>query len=293
LTEPKSAPKSPLKAESRPLALLNRSLIVTTVLAAMIVAAAFLLGARNKNDDQWVLHSLDLRGQLTRVLSLVQSAETGQRGYLLTGQDPYLGPYRTALQQLPPMLDRVQDRASDEPQQLQALDHLRRLISEKLAELKSTVDAYQAGQRDQALAIVNSDNGFELMLEIRRVIETMQSTEDRVLEDRQASAARSGMLLQAGVAIAFLLICGVGVLVARFTRESFAVLTAAHDRLAATNRELIEQIGRREASPTTSTICWASSWVRSISSCAVSPRAISPFSASSMPQPSPPSAPPR
>jgi signal transduction histidine kinase/CheY-like chemotaxis protein len=247
LTEPKSAPKSPLKAESRPLALLNRSLIVTTVLAAMIVAAAFLLGARNKNDDQWVLHSLDLRGQLTRVLSLVQSAETGQRGYLLTGQDPYLGPYRTALQQLPPMLDRVQDRASDEPQQLQALDHLRRLISEKLAELKSTVDAYQAGQRDQALAIVNSDNGFELMLEIRRVIETMQSTEDRVLEDRQASAARSGMLLQAGVAIAFLLICGVGVLVARFTRESFAVLTAAHDRLAATNRELIEQIGRREA----------------------------------------------
>ena len=247
MTEPKSAPKSPLKAESRPLALLNRSLIVTTVLAAMIVAAAFLLGARNKNDDQWVLHSLDLRGQLTRVLSLVQSAETGQRGYLLTGQDPYLGPYRTALQQLPPMLDRVQDRASDEPQQLQALDHLRRLISEKLAELKSTVDAYQAGQRDQALAIVNSDNGFELMLEIRRVIETMQSTEDRVLEDRQASAARSGMLLQAGVAIAFLLICGVGVLVARFTRESFAVLTAAHDRLAATNRELIEQIGRREA----------------------------------------------
>jgi signal transduction histidine kinase/CheY-like chemotaxis protein len=230
-----------------PLAPLNRSLIVSTVLAAMIVAAAFLLGARNKSDDQWVLHSLELRGQLTRVLSLVQSAETGQRGYLLTGQGPYLGPYRTALEQLPPMLDRLQDLASDEPQQLQALDHLRHIIAEKLAELKSTVDAYQGGRRDQALAIVNSDNGFELMLEIRHAIEAMQGTEDRVLADRQASAAHSGMLLQAGVAVAFLLICGVGILVARFTRESFAVLTTARDRLAAANRLLLDQIGRREA----------------------------------------------
>ena len=125
MTDSESELTPPLKAESRPLALLNRSLIATTVLAAMIVAAAFLLGARNKSDDQWVLHSLELRGQLTRVLSLVQSAETGQRGYLLTGQDPYLGPYRMAFEQLPPMLDRLQDLASDEPQQLQSLGHLR------------------------------------------------------------------------------------------------------------------------------------------------------------------------
>ena len=219
MTDSKSELTPPLKAESRPLALFNRSLIATTVLAAMIVAAAFLLGARNKSDDQWVLHSLELRGQLTRVLSLVQSAETGQRGYLLTGRDPYLGPYRMAFEQLPPMLDRLQDLASDEPQQLQSLGHLRTIIAEKFAELKSTVDAYQAGRPDQALSIVNSDNGFELMLEIRHAIEAMQSTEDRVLADRQTVAARSGMLLQAGVAVAFLLICGVGILVARFTRE--------------------------------------------------------------------------
>ena len=43
-------------------------------------------------------------GQLTRVLSLVQSAETGQRGYLLTGRELYLDPYQMALEQLPPTL---------------------------------------------------------------------------------------------------------------------------------------------------------------------------------------------
>jgi signal transduction histidine kinase/CheY-like chemotaxis protein len=229
------------------LALLNRSLVVTTVLAALIVAAAFWLGARNKIDDEWVQHSLEVRAQLTRVLSLVQSAETGQRGYLLTDQDLYLGPYRMALEQLPSALDRTAALVSDNPQQQQPLATLRQLITQKLDELRSTVDAYNAGNKAMALAIVNSDNGFQLMVEIRRTIETMQAEENRLLTARQSTAARSGMLLQAGVAVAFLLICGVGFLVARFTRESFAAMTAARDRLAAANRQLLDQVTRREA----------------------------------------------
>ncbi len=55
------------------------------------------------------------------------------------------------------------------------------------------------------------------------------------------------MLLQAGVAIAFLLICGVGFLIARFTRGSFAALTGARDRLALANRQLLDQVARRES----------------------------------------------
>ena len=219
------------KAE-RPLALLNRSLVVTTVLAALIVAAAFWLGARNKSDDQWVLHSLEVRAQLTHVLSLVQSAETGQRGYLLTGRDIYLQPYQRAVDELPPLLDSTQQLISDNPRHLQNLSQLRQLINNKLDELRMTLDAYKAGNRDAALAIVNNDTGYRLMQEIRQLIEAMQTEEDRLLRARQSTAARSGMLLQAGVAIAFLLLCGVGFMMARFTRESFAALTAARDRLA-------------------------------------------------------------
>ena len=85
--------RAPALTDPKPLALLNRSLVVTTVLAALIVAASFWLDARNNSDDEWVVHSLAVRDQLTRVLSLVQSAETGQRGYLLTGRDDYLAPY--------------------------------------------------------------------------------------------------------------------------------------------------------------------------------------------------------
>ena len=236
-----------LKPEPNPLALLNRSLVVTTLLAALIVAAAFWLGARNKDDDDWVRHSLEVRAQLVHILSLVQSAETGQGGYLLTGQDLYLGPYQRAIGQLPEALRRTRELVNDNPQQIENLAQLGQLIKDKLAELSATVDAYKAGHNDAALAIVNSDKGFRLMQEIRSAIEAMQAEEDRLLIARQAAAARSGMLLQAGVAIAFLLICAAGFMIARFTRGSFAALTAAHGRLALANRQLLDQVTRREA----------------------------------------------
>jgi hypothetical protein len=95
---------SPTPAEQKPLALLNRSLVVTAALAAMIVAVAFWLGARNKDDDEWVLHSLAVRDQLTQVRILVQAAETGQRGFLITGHDSYLAPYNNAVATLPATL---------------------------------------------------------------------------------------------------------------------------------------------------------------------------------------------
>jgi signal transduction histidine kinase len=232
------------------LTLLNRSLVATTILAALIVAAAFWLGARNKSDDQWVVHSLEVRGQLTRILSLVQSAETGQRGYLLTGRAAYLGPYTAAAEQLPPMLDHTQALLGDNRPQMEALTRLRQLITSKLDELKGTIDTYKAGRTEAALATVNNDTGFKLMEEIRAHIETIAAAEDRLLASRQATAERSAMLLQIGVALAFLLICGVGLLVARFTRGSFAALAVARDRLEDYNQQLLEQVSRREAAET-------------------------------------------
>ena len=237
--------KPPL-TDSDPLSNLNRSLIVTTVLAALIVGAAFWLGARNKSDDEWVVHSLAVRGQLTRILSLVQSAETGQRGYLLTGRAEYLAPNKMAVEELPASLDEIERQVVDNPEQQQSLARLRGLIEDKLEELRSTIAAHDARHPAAALAIIDSDSGVRLMQEIRRLVTAMQAEEDRLLASRQAAAESSAVLLQAGVAFAFLLICTLGVLIARYTRQSLGAIAAARDRLVVTNRELVEQIDKRE-----------------------------------------------
>jgi signal transduction histidine kinase len=236
----------PLLTDPKPLALLNRSLVVTTMLAALIVAVVFWLGARSKSDDAYVLHSVGARDQLTRVLSLVEGAETGQRGYLLTERNAYLGPYNLAVEQLPPTLDRLAELVADNPQQSPFIVELRRLINAKLAELKSTLDALDAGHKDQALAIVNNDAGFRIMQEVRGLITSMRDEEDRRLAQRQATAARSSLLLQIGAGIAFLLICVLGCLIARYIRQSLSAIASARDQLLVANQELVEQIGRRE-----------------------------------------------
>ena len=141
-------------ADNKPLTLLNRSLFITAMLAALMLAAALYLGARNKSDDEWVVHSLAVRDQLIRVLSLVQSAETGQRGFLLTGRDDYLKPYTMGVEELPGSLDQLAALISDNPDQVPAVDKLRKLVSAKLDELRSTLDAYKAGNTAGALAIV-------------------------------------------------------------------------------------------------------------------------------------------
>src|SRR5580698_9427180 len=236
----------PQLTDRKPLAVLNRSLAVTAVLAALIMAASFWLGARNKSDDEWVLHSLAVREELTQVRILVQGAETGQRGYLITDRDAYLAPYNNAVVALPATLDSLEKLVSDNPAHEQSIMALRRLIKDKLDELRSTIVEAKAGHPDAARAIVNNDSGFRFMQEINQRLAAMDAEEDRLLNSRQAAAARSGKLLQAGVALAFVLICILGALMARFTRQSFGALTAARDQLLVSNTQLLEQVTRRE-----------------------------------------------
>ena len=72
----------------------------------------------------------------TDPLAIVQSGETGQRGYLLTGRDIYLRPYRLAGEQLPALLDHTETLVSDNSQHVREMDQLRQLIKEKFDELQ-------------------------------------------------------------------------------------------------------------------------------------------------------------
>ena len=69
------------------------SLGATSAIAALVVGATIWLSLASQSQDEWGRHTLAVRNQLAQILSLVQSAETGQRGYLLTNSQAYLIPY--------------------------------------------------------------------------------------------------------------------------------------------------------------------------------------------------------
>ena len=106
-------------------------------------------------------------GRLESLLSTLKDAETGQRGFLLTGEESYLAPYTDAKDALPDELKAMRALFADRPEQRRRLDGLESLANLKMAELESTVAARRAGKLEAALAIVHTDRGKIYMDRIR------------------------------------------------------------------------------------------------------------------------------
>lgn len=123
-------------------------------------------------------HSVQVRLQLSRTLSLLKDAETGQRGFLYTGDLQYLTPYNQAASQVKPSIEELSRMTRDDPRQQARIPALRSLADRKLNELAQTIALYQSGQLDQARAVVTSNTGFVLMNVIRDELQTMEQNED-------------------------------------------------------------------------------------------------------------------
>jgi CHASE3 domain sensor protein len=214
----------------------------------MLGAATMWLSVRIQQDEQRVRHILVVQNQVARILSLVQHVETNQRGYLLTGRSIYLDAYKDAETTLLGVMDETSKLVANNPQQHETVARLRQVVTQRLDDVHSTIDEQHAGHPDAARAIVNSDRGLKMVEEIHQLISEIKSGGYRLLSIREMASKFVGTLLQVGSAIAYMLICAIGILVCLYIRRSFEELKAAHDQLATTNRQLIEEMQERERS---------------------------------------------
>src|SRR5262245_39598992 len=136
------------------------------------------------------------RAAIADLRNVLVDAETGQRGYLLTGSEQYLGPYRDAQQSIASQLARVRALITDDPAQQQSMAKLSELVAEKLTELQNTVAMAEAGQRAEALAVVNTGRGIEVMDQSRRLLEAMVARAEAGIDDAVAKQQSSVETLQ-------------------------------------------------------------------------------------------------
>jgi signal transduction histidine kinase/DNA-binding response OmpR family regulator/CHASE3 domain sensor protein len=154
-----------------------------------------------RDNNLKVIQSQETVAALNEILSSAQDAETGQRGYLLTGSEKYLEPYRTALAVIPARLDRIKALTADNPSQQERLKELSGRLDDKLAELKATIDLRHAQGLDAAMNLVNSDRGKAAMDAVRAKLANMLD-EEQALRDKRVqevgaaynSALTSGLL---------------------------------------------------------------------------------------------------
>jgi PAS domain S-box-containing protein len=123
---------------------------------------------------------------LEAVLSNLRDAETGQRGYLLTGDERYLDPYLEAAASIDRVVDRLRKVAVDDGIRRDHLGGIERAIASKFAELKETIELRRGRGPEAALAVVRSDRGRALMEDLRDRIGKMSAHEEGLRQSRQA-----------------------------------------------------------------------------------------------------------
>ena len=139
-----------------------------------------------QEDNGKIVHSHDVIAALDILLSDAQDAETGQRGFLLTGNDKYLDPYTAALAAIPSQLNTLAQLTSDNPTQQANIVTLKSHVDGKLAELKQTIELRRSQGTDAALAIVNTDRGKAEMDAIRAQLSAMDHIEADLRDKRLA-----------------------------------------------------------------------------------------------------------
>jgi len=142
----------------------------------------------NRNSDL-VVHTHEVLSGISVLQSQLKDAETGQRGYLLTGLEKYLEPYNAALPVLEDTLNNLQKLTVDNPVQQTRIVSLRSNIKTKLAELDQTIQTRRIKGLDAALAIVLSDRGKLAMDQIRETSAAMEREEDKLRDLRLQETA--------------------------------------------------------------------------------------------------------
>jgi PAS domain S-box-containing protein len=157
------------------------SVIVGFGLLVIVLVANTLITRRQlavqTNNQVWVAHSKEVLLGLSQTESLMEDAETSQRGFLYTGDPKYLEPYNRAVNQVKPNLEKLAQLTADNPRQQKRISELRNFAQAKLEELAQTISLYRSGKPDQAKALVLSDAGLFLMNDIRKLIDEMGQEE--------------------------------------------------------------------------------------------------------------------
>jgi signal transduction histidine kinase len=209
------------------------------LLVAVVIGCAWLV-QQQAEDAADVRRVLELQNRFTRALSLLQDAETGQRGFILTEDENYLKPYQGAAVGFAQELDAI-EKLIVRSERIPELRAIHDLAASKFAEMDSTIARMRANDKSGAIEIVKSDRGKLIMDEVRQMIARMQAFDDRILKERLAEANAAARLLQWGILAAIAIVLALAFYVLYTNREyvrSLIGLIAQRERAEAQIRQM-------------------------------------------------------
>jgi CHASE3 domain sensor protein len=189
---------------SRPI-LVSFGLASTALVMCVLLLLEWKGGTAAAESFEWVSETLEIQRELATVEARMSEAESGQRGYLLTGQTGFLAPYAAASSDVRTRVAYLRRLLSNSPAQLRRLLAIESLSRAKLAEFDSTIKLERAGQRQEAVNSVRTAHSDSVMKAIRSGLHGMIAEQASLLRDRQQSLVtdmRQADLISVGLAAA-------------------------------------------------------------------------------------------
>ncbi len=211
----------------------------------------------------WITHTHQVLEGKEQILSLLKDAETGQRGFLITGEQRYLAPYTNATVSLPIAIEKIRQLTSDNAVQQQRISVLETLVGSKMEELKQTIDLRSGSGFEAARQVVLTDRGKQVMDGIRGKLSDIEEGERTLLIKRESDAKDSaettknlllfGTLLAVGLsgAVSFFVVRGVTATLRLSTaslRTAAEQVTGAAGELASSSQVLAQGASEQASS---------------------------------------------
>ncbi|MET8154376.1 response regulator [Actinoplanes sp. NPDC049668] len=185
-----------------------------------------------------VMHRVDI------LRSDVQDAERGQRGYLITGQEAYLEPYRRVVDDIDDGVAHLRQLTAGNPEQQRLLSDLDLILNDKLTEMNQTISLRRERGFEAAQEVVLTQRGARAMTQIEMVLQEMHAYQDHQLQQLQRISAERAESTQHLILwtslLSLLVVAGVGYTVTRAVSVPVRRVTTAARRII--NGDLAERV---------------------------------------------------
>ncbi len=214
---------------------------------AVIGVVSYLSVVRLKENAASVERTHEVRNSLELLLAAATDSETAERGYVITGDESYLEPYRQAGAVVDGQTRRLRELTADNRAQQQRLDSVVALVTDRLAILRAVIELRQDQGFAAAQGEILTGKGKQFHDRIRRLIGQMEDTETFLLKEREQRANRSSNVAQAIVIGGGVLACGLVALALLAIRRDFAGRTRAERALRDARDQLELRVRQRTA----------------------------------------------
>ena len=221
-------------------------LSLAILLLLVINITTFVMVQRMSENNATAERSQQMQLAARELMLLMVDAETGQRGFLLTGRPDFLAVHDEAQARLPQVGEQLTQLA-DTAEEAERVQTLRELKRQRLAVMDQTIQMARAGRIGEAVQILRRGEGKALMDEMREIIADIDALEQARV-DRRSDAARTATWAAIGVnAASAVLIIALAVISLMLIRRYVAEVQFARDSLDEMNRGLEATVADRTA----------------------------------------------